>query len=101
MKKVFASTWYHPNGKWKLDEAIVVENEKITGSAVGGSFFFGPEDTEQEVLEEALLDLLFYDPEKTDEEWKKELEKLKEGTEVKFVSREKIEKLKEKYPEQD
>lgn len=101
-KKVYASIWYHPNRKWKLDEAIVVENEKIIGSAVGGSFFFAGPRIKQQALKEALIDFLFYDPEKyeDEEEWEEEFKKLKNEVEVEFVSDEELEKLKEKYPEE-
>lgn len=100
MKKVYASIWYHPNGKWKLDEAIIVENEKIVGGGVGGSFFFGPRRVKKEVLKEALLDLLFFDPEMDEEEWKKEFEKIKKEAEVEFVDDKTLKKLKRKYPEE-
>ena len=99
MRKVFATIWYHPNGKWKLNEAIVVENNEITGSAVGGSFFFGSKRVKKEVLKEALLDLLFFDPEMDEEEWEREFERIKRETEVEFVNDEEMKKLKEKYPE--
>jgi isopentenyl diphosphate isomerase/L-lactate dehydrogenase-like FMN-dependent dehydrogenase len=101
-KKVYASIWYHPNKKWKLDEAIIVEDGKIVGSAVGGSFFFGGYRVKQQVLKEALLDMLFYDPDKyeDEEEWEKEFEKLKKEVEVEFVDDKTLEKLKKKYPEE-
>ena len=104
MKKVYASIWYNtPLEKWKLDEAIVVENEKIVNWASGGSFFFGPEKMKKEVLDEALLDLLFFDPEKYDDyddkKWQKDLAELMKETKVEFVSSKEIEKLKKKYPE--
>ena len=101
-KKVYASIWYHPNKKWKLNEAIIVENEKIVGSAVGGSFFFGGPRIKQQFLKEALIDMLFYDPEKYEDEkeWEKDFEKLKKEIEVEFVSNEELEKLKKKYPEE-
>jgi isopentenyl diphosphate isomerase/L-lactate dehydrogenase-like FMN-dependent dehydrogenase len=101
-KKVYASIWYHPNKKWKLDEAIIVEDGKIVGSAVGGSFFFGGFRVKQQVLKEALLDMLFYDPDKyeDEEEWEKEFEKLKKEVEVEFVDNKTLEKLKKKYPEE-
>ncbi|MDI6807093.1 MAG: hypothetical protein QMD14_04795 [Candidatus Aenigmarchaeota archaeon] len=101
-KKVYASIWYHPNRKWKLDEAIIVENGKIVGSGVGGSFFFGGPRVKQQVLKEALLDLLFFDPEKyeDEEEWEKEFEKLKKEVEVEFVDDKKLKQLKRKYPEE-
>jgi hypothetical protein len=101
-RKVYASIWYHPNKKWKLDEAIIVEDGKIVGSAVGGSFFFGGYRVKQQVLKEALLDMLFYDPEKYEDEkeWEKEFEKLKEEVEVEFVDDKTLKKLKKKYPEE-
>jgi len=101
-KKVYASIWYHPNKKWKLNEAIIVENGKIVGSVVGGSFFFGGRRVKQQILKEALIDMLFYDPEKYEDEkeWEKEFEKLKKEVEVEFVSDEEIEKLKKEYPEE-
>jgi len=101
MKRVYATIWYHPNGKWKLDEAIIVEGEKIVGSAVGGSFFFGPRRVKKEVLKEALLDLLFFDPDMDEEDWKKKFEEIKKETEVEFVNDKKIKELKKKYPEEE
>jgi hypothetical protein len=104
MKKLYASIWYNaPLEKWKLDEAIVVENGKITNWGCGGTFHFGPENENEEVLKEALIDLLFFDPEKYDDyddpKWQKDLEKLMKEIEVEFVTPEKIKKLREKYPE--
>lgn len=104
MKKLYASIWYNaPLEKWKLHEAIVVENGKIVNWGSGGTFYFGPENEDEEVLKEALIDLLFFDPEKYDDyedkKWQRDFKKLKKETEVEFVSSEEIEKLKKKYPE--
>lgn len=98
-KKVYATIWYHPSGKWKLDEAIVVENGKIVNSCVGGSFFFGPKKVKKDVLKEALLDLLFYDPELEEEEWKKKFEEVKKWVKVEFVDDQTMRRLKREYPE--
>jgi hypothetical protein len=104
MKKLYASIWYNaPLEKWKLNEAIVVENGKITNWACGGTFHFGPEDEDGEVLKEALIDLMFFDPEEygdyDDPKWQKDLEKLMKETEIEFVASEEIEKLRKKCPE--
>lgn len=101
MKKVFATIWYNPNGKWKLDEAIIVEDEKIVGSAVGGSFYFGKRRVKQQILKEALLDLLFFDPDMDEKEWEKKFEELKKEVEVEFVNDKELKKLKKKYPEEE
>lgn len=99
-KKVYASVWYHPMGKWKLDEAIVVEDGRITCRVIGGSFYYGGRRVKLEVLKEALLDHIFFDPEKyeDEEEWRKELEKLKKEFDVEFVDEEELKQLKKKYP---
>jgi hypothetical protein len=99
-EKVYASIWYHPNGKWKLNEAIIVKNGKIVEDIVGGSFFYGRCRVSQQVLKDALLFRLYYDPEEygDEKEWEKEFERLKEEVEVEFVDDETLEELKEKYP---
>lgn len=99
MRKVYASIWYHPEGKWKLEEAIIVEDEKIVDEAAGGTFYFGDENEDEETLKSALLDLLFYQPEDFEEEenWEKSFEEIKEETEVEFVSSEELERLKQEF----
>lgn len=99
MKKVYASIWYNPNGKWKLNEAIVVENGKITGNGVGGSFYFGKYKIKQDILKEALLDLIFFNPEINGNKWRGKFRKIKRESEVEFVSDKKLAALKKKYPE--
>lgn len=99
-KKVYASIWYHPNGKWKLNESITIEDEKVVGSAVGGSFLYTEKDVPEEAIKHALLDLLFWDHELSEEENKAKIEELMEEVEVNFVDDEKLEEIKEKYPEE-
>lgn len=101
MKKVYATIWYHPARKWKLDEAIIVENGKTIGWCVGGSFLFGNRRIKEKVLKEALLNLLFFNPEKDEEKMEEELKRIYKEVEIKFVSHEKLEKLKKKYPEDE
>jgi predicted butyrate kinase (DUF1464 family) len=99
-EKVYASIWYNPIGKWKLNEAIIVKNGKIVEDYVGGSFFYGRRRVSQQVLKAALLFRLYYDPEEYEDEkeWEKEFERLKEEVEVEFVDDETLEELKKKYP---
>ena len=100
MKKVYATIWHHSAGKWKLEEAIVVENEKTVGWAVGGSFFFGTRRVKEATLKEALMDLLFRDYEKDEKDWEKEFEILREEVEINFVSDKEMKKLRKKFPEE-
>lgn len=98
-QRVYATIWYHPMGKYKLDEAIVVENGKTVSWAVGGSFYWHKGREKQSVLKEALLDFLFWDPELDEKENERQLEKLRREVEVVFVSDEEMKRLKRKYPE--
>jgi hypothetical protein len=97
---VYAVVWYHPAGKWKLDEAVIVEEGRRVGEASGGSFYFGSPRVKETVLKHALVEFLFYDPDKDERKLVKELERLKKEVRVEFVDDKTLEEIKKKYPEE-
>jgi len=99
-RRLYATIWYHPMGKYKLDETIVVENGKTVSWGVGGSFYWHKGREKESVLKEALLDFMFWDPELDEKENERMLKQLKKEVEVIFVSDEEMKRLKRKYPEE-
>jgi len=98
---VYAVVWYHPDGKWKLDEAVIIEKGRRVGQAWGGSFYFGRSRVKETVLKDALVEFLFYDPDKDEREMMKELERLKKEVRVEFVDDETLQEIKKIYPDEE
>jgi hypothetical protein len=63
-------------------------------------FYFGSPRVKETVLMHALVEFLFYDPDKDERKLVKELERLKKEVRVEFVDDKTLEEIKKKYPEE-
>jgi ssRNA-specific RNase YbeY (16S rRNA maturation enzyme) len=52
-------------------------------------------------LKDALVEFLFYDPDKDEREMMKELERLKKEVRVEFVDDETLQEIKKMYPDEE